>query len=199
MAKKESKHKAGDYSLSMLEFLGEDILRESIKESDMAIETSQRLCGEVRTKTLGTIGVLATFMVAMFVAIYEIPQNNLWFHVCCICLMAVFGYGIIRLFWDIIYNKENQNGGSTLSYLLPQSVLDGLATAKDEKERTLLFLFYELGRKEEVCNKIDAETGRTQNCYKSTMTLVFVLALSVLILYALVCWLFPVQAVAAAR
>ena len=36
MAKKESKHKAGDYSLSMLEFLGEDILRESIKESDIA-------------------------------------------------------------------------------------------------------------------------------------------------------------------
>ena len=198
MEKKSSKYKEGDYSLPMLEFLGEDILRESVKESDLAIETSQWLSREVRTKALGTIGVLATFVVALFVATYEIPQDNLWFHVCCVCLIAVFGYGIIRLFWDIIYNKENHNGGSTLTYLFPQGVLDGLAAAKDNAERTRLSLFYELGRKEEVCNKIDKETGRMQNCYKSTMTWVSFLTLGVLILYAMACWLFPVQGVAAA-
>lgn len=42
MAKKTSKFKSGEYSLPMLEFLGEDILRESVKESDIAIETAQK-------------------------------------------------------------------------------------------------------------------------------------------------------------
>lgn len=80
--------------------------------------------------------------------------------------MAVFGYGILRLFCGIIYNKENQNGGNTLSILLNQETLDGLSSAKDEAERVRLFLFYSLGQKEFVCNKIDEETARMQGCYK---------------------------------
>ena len=35
MTKKSSKFKEGDYSLPMLDFLGEDILRESVKESNV--------------------------------------------------------------------------------------------------------------------------------------------------------------------
>ena len=198
MTKKSSKFKEGDYSLPMLDFLGEDILRESVKESDLVIETAQRLSGEVRSKALGTIGVLATFAVALFVATYEIPQANWLFHDCCICLMAVFGYGIMRLFWGIIYNKGNQNGGSTLSYLFNQATLDGLTAAKDDAERVRLFLFYSLGQKEAVCNKIDEETGKMQACYKSTMTWVFFLATGVLILYGLVCLLCRAQGVAVA-
>ena len=199
MTKKSSKFNEGDYSLPMLEFLGEDVLRESLKESDLAIETAQRLSGEVRSKALGTVGVLATFVVALFVATYEISQDNWRFHDCCICLMAVFGYGIMRLFWGIIYNKENQNGGSTLSYLFNQDTLDGLAAAKDDAERVRLFLFYSLGQKEAVCNKIDEETGRMQACYKNTMTWVFFLAIGVLILYGMACLLYPAQGVTGAH
>ena len=184
--------------MPMLEILGEDVLREGIKESDLAIETAQRLSGEVRSKALGTVGVLATFVVALFVATYEIPQANWLFHTCCVCLMAVFGYGIMNLFWGIIYNKENQNGGSTLSYLFNQATLDGLAAAKDDAERVRLFLFYSLGQKEAVCNKIDEETGRMQACYKNTMTWVFFLATGVLILYGLARLLCQAQGVVGA-
>lgn len=189
MVKKAPKFKAGDYDTELLNFLGEDILRECVKESDIAIETAQRLIGEVRTKGLATVGILSTFVVALFVASYEIACSSMAFRICCLCLMAIFGYGIIQLFGGIIYNKENQNGGSTLSYLLNQETLNGLSAVNDGTERTRLFLFYCVGRKESACNAIDEETGRMQSCYKRTMTIVSFGTLLLLILYALVCLL----------
>ena len=189
MAKKAPKFKAGDYDTDLLNFLGEDILKECVKESDLAIEASQRLSGEVRSKALATVGVLATFIVALFVATYEVKNAGMAFHVCCLCLMAAFGYGVYHLFWGVIYDKENQNGGNTLSNLLNQETLDGLVLAKNEAERTQMFLFYGLGQKEYVCEQIDEETTRMQTCYKNTMTVVSIATIGILIVYATVSWL----------
>lgn len=190
MTKKRLKFKVGENPLPMLTSIGEAILRECVKESDLAIETSQRLGGEVRTKALGTIGVLSTFVLALFVATYSIPKMGGVLYSELILLMVILGYGIMHLFGGIIYNKKNQNGGSTLSYLLNQDTLDGLTKTKDEKERICLFLFYEINRKETTCDAIDSETINKQQCYKRVMRVVSLSTIIIIIFYALVFGLF---------
>jgi len=188
MSKQKQKFTAGEYSVPMLNYLGEDFLRSCVKESDLSVETAQRCGKEVRDKALATIGVLSTFMVALFVATYSIGGANVKAVYCMAVMMAVFGYGVARLFKGIIFERKNYNGGSTLSYLLHQDVLDGLEqSANNEKERLLLHLFYQLGSKETAFNNINKATEDMQGCYKKTMTTVVVLFASVVIAYLFLC------------
>ena len=189
MAKEKQKFTAGEYSIPMLNYLGEDFLRSCVKESDLSVETAQRCGKEVRDKALATIGVLSTFMVALLVAIYSIssPSRELLF--CMFLVALVFAYGTVRLFYKIVFEKKNYTGGSTLSYLLHQNVLNALEMAENEEERLLLHLFFQLENKEAACNAIDEETSKMQDSYKETMKTVLILTFSIIAGYPLLCLL----------
>lgn len=188
MAKEKSRFVAGDYDMNLLNYLGVDFLRSCVKESDLAVETAQKCREDVRNKALATVGVLSTFIVALFVALYTITAPNGIALYSIVLMMAVFGYGVVRLFFGIIFEQKNYNGGATLSSLLHQDVLDGLADAtKDEKERLQLHLFYQVGAKETAFNNINKVTKDMQDCYKSAMTTVVSLSSSVIIAYLVLC------------
>jgi len=82
--KKEGKRSAvkryveGDYNQEILNFLGEDVLRDFLADNNLAIAEAQKFSSEVREKALHTIGLLATLAVALFVALYSIEGLSPW-------------------------------------------------------------------------------------------------------------------------
>ena len=86
MAKKKNKNQfhqipkrfvEGDYNQEFLNFLGKDLLRDFLADNDLAIAEAQKFSSEVREKALQTVGLLATFALAIFVALYSIKNLSI--------------------------------------------------------------------------------------------------------------------------
>ena len=186
MKQEKERFVAGEYTPQLLTSIGEIILRDYVEESNLAISNSQRYNSEVRTKALGTVGLFTTIIIALFVALYSIGDLGLLTKAFLIFVIFTFGHGLYRIFKDIVYSKTNYNGGSTLTYLLPQNIIDSLTTASSGNEKVCLHLYYMLERKEETCNDIDKETGRMQECYvKALNKVIIALTISSIIYFSL--------------
>jgi len=173
--KKEGKRSAvkryveGDYNQEILNFLGEDVLRDFLADNNLAIAEAQKFSSEVREKALHTIGLLATLAVALFVALYSIEGLSPWGSIAISIIIGIIVIGMIWLFNGIVWEKENQFGGNSLKYLLPQTTIDRLNNTRNEKEKMCQHLYLMLKDKEEVLDAATAEVARMQKCYKHAM------------------------------
>lgn len=159
----------GDYNQELLNFLGEDVLRDFLADNNLAIAEVQKFSSEVRDKALHTIGLLATLALALFVALYTIKGLSAWGCFAFCVIIAIIGVGIFKLFNGIVWEKTNQFGGNSLKYLLPQTTIDRMANTDNEKEMICQHLYLMLKDKEEVLDAATAEVERMQKCYKQTM------------------------------
>lgn len=159
----------GDYNQDILNFLGEDVLRDFLADNNLAIAEVQKFSSEVRGKALHTIGLLATLAVALFVALYSIEGLSPWGSIAISIIISVIIIGMIWLFNGIVWEKENQFGGNSLKYLLPQTTIDRLDNTRNEKEKMCQHLYLMLKDKEEVLDAATAEVARMQKCYKQAM------------------------------
>lgn len=159
----------GDYNQELLNFLGEDMLRDFLADNNLAIAEAQKFSSEVRGKTLHTIGLLATLALALFVALYSIEGLFLWGRIAISIIIGITMIGMLWLFNGIVWEKENQFGGNSLKYLLPQTAIDRLDNTRNEKEKMCQHLYLMLKDKEEVLDAATAEVTRMQKCYKQAM------------------------------
>ena len=159
----------GDYNQELLNFLGEDVLRDFLADNNLAIAEARKFSSEVREKALHTIGLLATLAVALFVALYSIEGLSPWGSVAICIIIGITVIGMLWLFNGIVWEKTNQFGGNSLKYLLPQTTIDRLNNTRNEKEKMCQHLYLMLKDKEDVLDAATAEVARMQKCYKQAM------------------------------
>jgi len=176
------------YSQKFINFLGEEILRDYIDESNLAIAEAQRYCTEVREKGLWTMGVLSTIAIALGVALYSIKDISLFAGVFIVCLLLIIAYAMYNIFVNIIRKKISYYGGNTLTNMLPQIVIDRLLETNGDKEKNCQHLYLMLDRKEEMFQKINEEIKRMQGCYTKT-TSQLMIALAILLIASLLVFL----------
>ena len=176
------------YSQKFLNFLGVDILRDYINESNLAIAEAQRYCTEVREKGLWTMGVLSTIAIALCVALYSIKDISLFAGVLIVCLSLIIAYAMYKIFKGIIKKKISYYGGNTLTNMLPQIVIDRLLETNGDEEKNCQHLYLMLDRKEEMFLQINAEIKRMQGCYTKT-TSQSMIAFAILIIAYLLAFL----------
>lgn len=183
----------GNYNQGLLNFLGEDVLRDFLADNNLAIAEAQKFSSEVREKALHTIGLLATLAVALFVALYSIKGLSTWGSIAISVIIGITVIGMLRLFNGIVWEKTNQFGGNSLKYLLPQTTIDRLDNTRNEKEKMCQHLYLMLKDKEDVLDASTAEVVRMQKCYKQAMKFLlwslagfFTLSLLLFLLYLLV-------------
>lgn len=156
----------GDYRQEFLNFLGEDVLRDFLSDNNLAIAEAQKFSSEVREKALQTMGLLATFALAIFVALYSIPGLSIIAGATMIILLFILAIGMYIIFNEIIKEKKNQFAGNSIRYLLPQATIDRLDNTSNEDEKMCQHLYLMLKDKEEVLDAATAEVERMQKHYK---------------------------------
>ena len=175
MAKKKNKNQfhqipkrfvEGDYNQEFLNFLGKDLLRDFLADNDLAIAEAQKFSSEVREKALQTVGLLATFALAIFVALYSIKNLSIIASATMVVILCILAVGMYIIFKEIIIEKKNHFAGNSIRYLLPQTTIDRLVNAIDEKEKMCQHLYLMLRDKEEVLDAATAEVERMQKHYK---------------------------------
>lgn len=199
MAKKKNKNQLhqipkkfveGDYNQEFLNFLGKDVLRDFLADNNLAIAEAQKFSSEVREKSLQTIGLLATFALAIFVALYSIQDLTIIASVTMVAILCILAIGMYIIFNEIIKEKKNHFAGNSLRYLLPQTTIDRLANTIDEKEKMCQHLYLMLKDKEEVLDAATAEVEKMQKHYKraTSFMLQYAAILLTLSLLASVCF-----------
>jgi len=159
----------GDYNQEFRNFLGEELLRNFLADNDLAVAEAQKFSSEVREKALQTIGLLATFSLAIFVALYSIQGLSIIAGITMSVLLFILAVGMYAIFKGIIWEKKNQFAGNSIRYLLPQTTIDRLVNTRNEEEKVCQHLYLMLKDKEEVLDAATAEVDRMQQCYKRAM------------------------------
>ena len=156
----------GDYSQEFLNFLGKDVLRDFLDDNNLAIAEAQKFSSEVREKAQQTMGLLATFALAIFVALYSIKSLSIIGSATMVALLCILAIGMYIIFKEIIKEKKNHFAGNSIRYLLPQTTIDRLANTDDEDEKMCQHLYLMLKDKEEVLDATTSEVKRMQKHYK---------------------------------
>ena len=181
--KKDEILTAGKYNLTMVEFLGDEIIRSVYDSSLLMIEDQQKFSNEVRTKGLQCSGLLVTIIVALITAIYTIESVTT--RLILVLLAFVFAKGLLGIFKGIIIRKDNYSRGNTQSYLLSQDMIESLRKAK-KRHRTSYFLASNLKGMERDARKQREQTNRMQRCFEQETKSIIYLVIGILLITSIV-------------